>query len=416
MSHTDTTSPTPRTSLARRRLVLLASAAAIAVGAFAVGAGYRPPALPIAPAHAAPLSDTAPLTTAAQQPGSLADLVAKVEPAVFSVKVEMQQPVAYNGNGPQGGLNGPFSQGPNQFFFQFGQPGMPGLPNMPQQRQMMVGEGAGFFISADGYAVTANHVVDHAQSVQITTGDGQTYKARIIGTDPGTDLAVIKVDANKTFPYVKFADQQPRVGDWVVAIGNPFGLGNTATAGIVSALARDIGTSTYDNFLQIDAPINQGNSGGPTFNMQGEVVGINDAIFTPSGGSVGIGFDVPADTAKTITAELEKSGQVTRAWLGIQVQDVTQTIADSLGLKNAEGALVAQPETGGPAAGAGVQAGDVITAVNGTTVKDARGLAQEIATLQPGTSVKVDILRHGSPQTITLTLGTMPKQQQTPPA
>ena len=190
---------------------------------------------------------------------------------------------------------------------------------------MVMGEGAGFFISADGYAVTANHVVDHAQSVQITIADGQTYKARIIGTDPGTDLAVIKVDANKTFPYVKFADQQPRVGDWVVAIGNPFGLGNTATAGIVSALARDIGTSTYDNFLQIDAPINQGNSGGPTFNMQGEVVGINDAIFTPSGGSVGIGFDVPADTAKTITAELEKSGQVTRAWLGVQIQDVTQS-------------------------------------------------------------------------------------------
>ena len=188
-----------------------------------------------------------------------------------------------------------------------------------------MGEGAGFFVSADGYAVTANHVVDNAQSVQITTADGQTYKARVIGTDPGTDLAVIKIDANKTFPYVKFADQQPRVGDWVVAIGNPFGLGNTATAGIVSALARDIGTSTYDNFLQIDAPINQGNSGGPTFNMQGEVVGINDAIFTPSGGSVGIGFDVPANTAKTITAELEKSGHVTRAWLGIQVQDVTQS-------------------------------------------------------------------------------------------
>jgi len=412
MTHTDTHSATPRTSLARRRLVLLASAAVIAAGAFALGAGFRPPVLPIAPAHAAPATMTAPATVVQQQPGSLADLVAKVGPAVFSVKVEMQQPVAFNGNGPQG-FNGPLQQGPNQFFFQFG---LPNMPNAPQQRQMMVGEGSGFFISADGYAVTANHVVDHAQSVQIKTADGQTYKARVIGTDPGTDLAVIKIDANKTFPYVKFADQQPRVGDWVVAIGNPFGLGNTATAGIVSALARDIGTSTYDNFLQIDAPINQGNSGGPTFNMQGEVVGINDAIFTPSGGSVGIGFDIPASTAKTITAELEKSGHVTRAWLGIQVQDVTQSLADGLGLKQAEGALVAQPEQGGPAAGAGIQPGDVITAVNGTTVKDGRGLAQEIATLQPGTSVKLDILRHGSPQTITLTLGTMPKQQQTPPA
>jgi serine protease Do len=411
MTHTDPNSTTPRTSLARRRLVLLASAAVIAAGAFALGAGFRPPVLPIVPAHAAPVTMTTPAATPTQ-PGSLADLVAKVQPAVFSVKVEMQQPVAFNGNGPQG-FNGPMQQGPNQFFFRFG---LPNMPNMQPQHRMVVGEGAGFFISADGYAVTANHVVANAQAVQIKTADGQTYKARIIGTDPGTDLAVIKVDAKKTFPYVKFADQQPRVGDWVVAIGNPFGLGNTATAGIVSALARDIGTSTYDNFLQIDAPINQGNSGGPTFNMKGEVVGINDAIFTPSGGSVGIGFDVPASTAKTITAELEKSGHVTRAWLGVQVQDVTQSIADGLGLKNAKGALVAQPEQGGPAAGAGMQAGDVITAVNGTTVKDARGLAQEIATLQPGASVKLNILRHGSPQTITLTLGTMPKQQQTPPA
>ena len=196
-----------------------------------------------------------------------------------------------------------------------------------------------------------------------------------------------------TFTYVKFADQMPRVGDWVVAIGNPFGLGNTATAGIVSALGRDIGMSTYDNYLQIDAPINRGNSGGPTFDMHGNVVGINDAIFTPSGGSVGIGFDVPANTAKTIVAELEKSGHVTRGWIGVQVQDVTQPIADSLGMKQAEGALVATPEPGGPAAKAGIHPGDVITAVNGNTVKDARGLAQEIAGLAPGTSVKLDVLR-----------------------
>ncbi len=208
----------------------------------------------------------------------------------------------------------------------------------------------------------------------------------------------------------------PRVGDWVVAIGNPFGLGNTATAGIVSALGRNINMSTYDNYLQIDAPINRGNSGGPTFDMNGNVVGINDAIYTPSGGSVGIGFDVPANTARPIVAQLEAHGHVTRGWIGVQVQDVTQPIADSLGMKQAEGALVATPEPGGPAAKAGIHAGDVITAVNGTTVKDPRMLAQDIAGLAPGTSVKLDVLSKGKSKTITLTLGDMPNQQQNPPA
>ena len=174
--------------------------------------------------------------------------------------------------------------------------------------------------------------------------------------------------------------------------------------------------STYDNYLQIDAPINRGNSGGPTFDMQGHVVGINDAIYTPSGGSVGIGFDVPSSIARTIVAQLEKSGHVTRGWIGVQVQDVTQPIADSLGMKQAEGALVATPEPGGPAAKAGIHPGDVITAVNGTTVKDSRALAQEIAGLPPGTSVKLDVLSNGQSKTITLTLGDMPSQQQNPPA
>jgi serine protease Do len=392
-------SPTPDPR-ARRRLTLLTSVAAIAL--VALGAvGAQLPAL-TAGAEAAPVA----VQTAAGSSGGFADLIASVRPAVVSVKVQMNQPVSMTGDG--GGNILPFNP--------FAPFGMPGMPQMPRGTQHVVGEGSGFFISSDGYIVTANHVVDHAQSVEITTADGATYKARVVGTDPGTDIAVLKVDGGHNFTYVDFAKQMPRVGDWVVAIGNPFGLGNTATAGIVSALGRDTGMSTYDNYLQIDAPINRGNSGGPTFDTQGHVVGINDAIYTPSGGSVGIGFDVPANTARTIVAELQKSGHITRGWIGVEVQDVTQPIADSLGMKDAAGALVATPQPGGPAAKAGVHPGDVITAVNGTAVKDGRALAQQIADLSPGASVKLDVLRDGKSRTITLTLGDMPKPQQNPPA
>ena len=397
----NTNSPAPD-KLARRRLVLTTSVAAIAL--VALGAvGAQLPAL-TSNALAAPVTPAP--QTAVNPSSGFADLIASVRPAVVSVKVQLDQPVSMNGNG--GGNILPF--GPFAPF------GMPNVPRIPQGSQHVVGEGSGFFISSDGIIVTANHVVDHAQKVEVTTSDGKVYKAHVIGTDPGTDIAVIKVDGGGNFTYVKFADQMPRVGDWVVAIGNPFGLGNTATAGIVSATGRDINMSTYDNYLQIDAPINRGNSGGPTFDMQGHVVGINDAIYTPSGGSVGIGFDVPANIAKTIVAELEKSGHVTRGWIGVQVQNVTQPIADSLGMKQAEGALVATPEPGGPAAKAGIHPGDVITAVNGTAVKDSRGLAQEIAGLAPGTSVKLDVLSNGKSKTITLTLGDMPTKQQNPPA
>ena len=395
--NTNASAPDPH---ARRRLTLLTSVAAIALVALgAVGAQ-----LPALTANA----DAAPIAVAQQatsNPSSgFANLIASVRPAVVSVRVQMEQPVSMNSNGNALPFNpfGPF--------------GMPGVPQAPRGNMHVVGEGSGFFISSDGYIVTANHVVDHAIKVQVTTSDGQVYKAHVVGTDPGTDVAVLKVDANRTFSYVKFADQTPRVGDWVVAIGNPFGLGNTATAGIVSALARNINMSTYDNYLQIDAPINRGNSGGPTFDMHGNVVGINDAIYTPSGGSVGIGFDVPANTAKTVVAQLEKSGHVTRGWIGVQVQTVTKPIADSLGMKQASGALVATPEPNGPAAKAGIHPGDVITAVNGTAVKDPRALAQNIAGLAPGTSVKLDILRNGKSMTVALTLGDMPQQHQNPPA
>lgn len=392
---------------ARRRLTLLTSVAAIAL--VALGAvGAQLPAL----TSGAEAAAAAPAAQASANPSSgFSDLIAGVRPAVVSVKVQLEQPVSMTGNSSDGGNSLPF----NPFApFSFNLPQQ--MPQMPQGGQHVVGEGSGFFISADGLIVTADHVVNHASKVQVTTSDGKVYKAHVVGTDPGTDIAVLKVDGGGNFKYVSFADQMPRVGDWVVAIGNPFGLGNTATAGIVSALGRNINMSTYDNYLQIDAPINRGNSGGPTFDMQGHVVGINDAIYTPSGGSVGIGFDVPADTAGRIVAQLEKSGHVTRGWLGVEVQTVTQTIADSLGMKQADGALVATPEPNGPAAKAGIHPGDVITAVNGNAVKDPRQLAQEVAGMAPGTAVKLDVLSQGRSKTITLTLGDMPQQSQNPPA
>ncbi len=297
----------------------------------------------------------------------------------------------------------------DQFGQQFGR-------NAPQRQspndQTIIGEGSGFFISPDGYAVTNNHVVDHAKSVQVTTDDGTIFTAKVIGTDPKTDLAVIKVDGKDNLPYVKFADQSPKIGDWVVAVGNPFGLGGTVTAGIVSARGRDIGAGPYDDYVQIDAPINKGNSGGPAFDVDGNVIGVNTAIYSPSGGSVGIGFDIPADTAKMVVAQLEKTGHVTRGWLGVQIQPVTADIADSLGLKKAEGAMVDQPQSDSPAAKAGIESGDVITAVNGAPVKDARDLARTIGTMAPDSSVKLDIIRQGEQKTVSLTLAQMPNDQK----
>ena len=283
---------------------------------------------------------------------------------------------------------------------------------MPHNKRAVTGEGSGFFISADGYAVTNNHVVDHAKTVQVTTDDGAVYKAKVVGTDAKTDLALIKVESDKSFPFVTFADRDPRVGDWVVAVGNPFGLGGTVTAGIVSARGRDIGSGPYDDYIQIDAPINKGNSGGPAFNMDGNVIGVNTAIFSPSGGSVGIGFDIPADTARTVVAQLKEHGFVDRAWLGVQIQPVTAEIADSLGLKKAEGAIVAEPQADSPALKAGIAAGDVITAMNGAAIKDSRDLARKVGTMAPGTSVKLTVARKGEVKTIDLTLGKMPNQQQ----
>ena len=342
------------------------------------------------------------------QPIGFADIVERVKPSVISVKVNIIEKVAKNDGDED---SSPFQPGSpmERFFRRFGgQDGLPpGLRGGPRGR-VVTGQGSGFFISADGFAVTNNHVVDSADKVEVTADDGKTYTAKVIGTDARTDLALIKVEGGSNFSFAKLSDGKPRIGDWVLAVGNPFGLGGTVTAGIVSANGRDIGNGPYDDFIQIDAPVNKGNSGGPAFNTEGEVMGVNTAIYSPSGGSVGIAFAIPASTVKSVVAQLKDKGSVSRGWIGVQIQPVTSDIADSLGLKKAEGALVAEPQANGPAAKAGIESGDVITKVNGETVKDARELARTIGGLAPGTAVKLNVLHKGEDKTINLTLGQLP--------
>lgn len=389
-------------------LTLLASVAGLAVAVFLGGPtsfGIEPTLIRTSAAPpSTPLIRGTTGSAVAPAPESFADLVAKVKPAVISLRVKIVKSLDENKNGgvdpfkKDGGFN-PFRQGSP-------------LPKGLQRREILRGEGSGFFISADGYAVTDNHVLESAKSVQVTTDDDSVYTAKVVGTDPKTDLALIKVDANKTFSFVKFTEQQPRVGDWVVAVGNPFGLGGTVTAGIISAHGRAINANPYGDYMQIDAPINRGNSGGPTFDLNGDVVGINTAIFSPTGGSIGIGFDIPASVAVPVIAQLKSTGTVTRAQIGVDVQSVTSEIADSLGIKPAEGALVDEARPESPAAKAGIESGDVIRSVNDTTVKSADDLARKIAAMTPGTQVTVNVLRKGEPKTLTVTLGKMPEEKQ----
>jgi serine protease Do len=341
------------------------------------------------------------------QPTGFADIVAKAKPAVISVRVRFDTETSASLDGNDNRM--PRGNRFDRFFRQFEFPDGP--PNLMPRNQTVAAEGSGFFISADGYAVTNNHVVDHVKTVQVVTDDGKILSAKVIGTDPKTDLALIKVSGNN-FPFVRFADHNPRIGDWVIAVGNPFGLGGTVTAGVVSARGRDIGSGPYDDYIQIDAPVNKGNSGGPTFDVNGNVIGVNTAIFSPSGGSVGIGFDIPAETVNSVVTQLKNSGHVTRGWIGVQVQAVTPDIANSLGLEKAEGAIVDEPQVDSPAAKAGIMAGDVITTLDGTTVTDSRMLARKIGAMAPGTSIRLGVLHNGNQRTVTLALGTLPDERQ----
>jgi serine protease Do len=390
----------------KRRSTLLASVAALAVVVLLAGPGgfsramrSTEPALvhaPTIPSSTQLIRGTT-ATAVAAAPQSFADVVATVKSAVISVRVKIVKGLDEDKNG---GFN-PFKQSsPSD------------APSGLQGREIIRGEGSGFFISPDGYAVTDNHVLENAKSVQVTTDDDSVYIAKVVGTDPKTDLALIKVDPNKTFSFVKFAEQRPRVGDWVVAVGNPFGLGGTVTAGIVSAHGRAIDANPYGDYMQIDAPINRGNSGGPTFDLNGDVVGVNTAIFSPTGGSVGIGFDIPASVAVPVIAQLKSTGTVIRGQIGVVVQSVTSEIADSLGMKGAEGALVDEAQPGSPAAKGGIESGDVIRSVNDMAVKGADDLARKIAAMTPGAQVTVNVLREGAQKTLTLTLGKIPEEKQ----
>src|SRR5579859_633828 len=344
-------------------------------------------------------------------PVSFADLIQHVAPAVVSIEVEGKagpQIIAEQGGGPQFDQPDDDDQ-PSQAlpfdlrrFFQ----------QSPQQSQPVPthGAGSGFFISADGYVVTNNHVVDGADKILVHTSDERTFKAHVVGRDAATDLAVLKVNATG-LPFVSFEERaKPRVGDWVVAVGNPFNLGGTATAGIVSALGRrNVSGSSYVDFMQIDAPINRGNSGGPTFDLSGRVVGVNTAIFTPSGGSVGIGFDIPADVAAQVSHQLISTGKVSRGYIGAAVQDVTPEIAESLGVAKA-GALVAEVNPGGPSDAAGLRAGDLILKVEGQPVSSAADLTRQVSRFHSGDSIHLEIRREGQTRQVAVRSGLRPSE------
>ena len=412
-SHPERASERSYRVFAKHRAALTAGTAAAAVIAVLSAAAMLGPTAPL---NAAEYPSAPTAQASAMQLPSFADLVDRVKPAVVSVFVKTDASeglVSNEQEGPSQGQN-PFPPGsPFEFFFhQFGvpQPNGPGF-NFKGTPPIVHAQGSGFFISDDGYLITNNHVVNHAKSVEIKTIDGKSYKAKIIGVDPKTDLALLKVKGNDKFPFVKFASQAPRIGDWVLAMGNPFGLGGTVTAGIVSARGRDIGSGPYDDFIQIDAPVNKGNSGGPTFNVNGEVIGVNTAIYSPSGGSVGIAFDIPSQTAKSIADQLKSKGSVTRGWIGVTIQPVTHDIADSLGLKDAKGAVIAEPQADSPGAKAGLKSEDVVVAVDGNPVKDARDFARKIAADAPGTTVKLAVMRNGAERTVDVTLARYPDDQ-----
>lgn len=352
------------------------------------------------PADADPITIEAPRGA----PLSFADLIDRVSPAVVSVNVRGEREVG--------------SDQSDQLLERFR--GVPGLEeflerrreeeeeNGPRTRETR-GLGSGFFISADGYVVTNDHVITGATEIQLVMNDGTELDAELVGTDPDTDLAVVKVVDGGTFPYVEFEEIEPvRVGDWVVALGNPFGLGGTATAGIVSADGRAIGGSNYTDFLQIDASINQGNSGGPTFDLSGRVIGVNTQILSPTGGSVGIGFAIPADLAVEITNEIIQNGRVRRGWLGVSITDFQEEFAEALGVIDGKGAMVAEVTDGSPAEEAGLKRSDVIIRLNGEEIDDANALTRRVARLTVGSNNEFVVLRRGDRRTINVTIGERP--------
>jgi serine protease Do len=372
----------------------------------------RPPA-------GVPAPETMTSAAALTQQQSFAPLVKKVLPAVVNISVtqsggpEAMAEETEPGQDP-GSPNSPFDEFLRRFFDQQNQNGQRHLfPQTPEAQGRRVALGSGFIVDPSGYVVTNSHVIGNATKVEVTLQDNTKYSAKIIGRDPKTDIAVLKIKADKPLPYVTFGDSSAaQIGDWVMAVGNPFGLGGTVTTGIISARGRDIHSGPFDDFLQIDAPINRGNSGGPAFNLEGQVIGINTAIYSPNGGSVGIGFAVPSSVAKNVVAQLEEHGKVERGWLGVQIQEVTPAIAASLGLHDDRGALVAVVSSNGPAAKAGLKQGDVILSFNGAEVDRLRDLPRLVAAAAPDSNAKLKVWRNGQTIELQTALGELPNTEQ----
>ena len=340
-------------------------------------------------------------------PASFAEVAKKVRPAVVSI---------FTKGGAQGaqGRDFNFPDVPRDHpFFDFFDQFRKNMPDGARPRPRLErAQGSGFLISADGYVVTNHHVVDKASEISLTFESDEKFAARVVGTDQRTDLALLKIQSDKEFDqYLEFAPSEPRVGDWVLAVGNPFGLGGTVTAGIISAGGRSIGSGPYD-YLQIDAAVNRGNSGGPAVNLNGQVVGVNTAIYSPSGGNVGIAFAIPAQLAKSVVDQLRSSGKVSRGWLGVTIQDVNEDIAESLGMDDAKGALITRIMDDGPAATSELKVRDVVVKVNDDAVESSRDLARQIADLSPDAETRLTVMRDGKEQSITLKLGTFPSSDK----
>ena len=398
----------PKTFISR-----VALAGALSVSALAIGS--MSPTMNVTSAYAQPVTLNSP-----QVPG-FANVVEAVSPAVVSVRVEAEVQLASERRGRhEFRFDRRFSEDDeNPFFRRHNRHGEKSHRHSRRERgenhsrrkggegrrRFGMSQGSGFFVSDDGYIVTNNHVIDKGSKITVVMNDGTELEAKLIGSDKRSDLAVLKVEATKKFTYVEFDDKNPRIGEWVVAVGNPFGLGGTVTAGIVSASGRQISSNRYDDFIQIDAAVNKGNSGGPTFNLFGKVVGVNTAIFSPSGGNVGIAFAIPASTASKIVEDLIDDGHVLRGWLGVQIQPVTLEIAKSIGLDNAKGAIVASAQADSPANDAGIKPGDVITAIDGKTIKGPRALARQIGKFAPDSDVMVTLWRDNASIDVKVKLG-----------
>ena len=349
----------------------------------------------------------------ARGPDSLADLADCVTDAVVNISATQTLDEKHVSNGPQLEPGTPFDDLFEEFFRRHQQQGGREAPEAKPRERKSNSLGSGFIIDPSGIIITNNHVIADANEVTVILTDGQKLKAEVIGKDEKVDVAVLRVKPDKPLKAVKFGDSEKmRVGDWVVAVGNPFGLGGSVTAGIISARHRDIASGPYDNYFQTDAAINKGNSGGPLFNMKGEVVGINTAIFSPSGGSIGIGFSIPANEAKPVLADLQQFGKTRRGWLGVRIQSVTPDIADSLGLKEQKGALVAGVTANGPAEKAGIKTGDVILDFDGKSVEDMRHLPRIVAETPIDRQVDVHIWRDGKPVTVKAVVGELPEEEQ----